>query len=78
MLGVADKIIKVQKELVKLYGYSGYKRMISAMKKRIKKVQEALEKQGFKISELEYLNYVAKDDTEIPEVRLLAIACMGE
>lgn len=74
MLKVAWEIKQAQEYLKGAYGDEGYRTLIDGAKKKVNSILE----KAPDISELEVLAVFVKDEKLPADVRLVALACMGE
>ena len=74
MLKIANDIKGAQEYLKETYGDEGYKTLIDGVKKKVSSIIE----KAPDISELEVLAVFVKDEKLPADVRLVALACMGE
>ncbi|MHA1225252.1 MAG: hypothetical protein ACTSPV_00750 [Candidatus Hodarchaeales archaeon] len=70
-MAVVDQILKAQNFLKKQYGEEGYKKMVKAMQERVEKVRGNM-------PSVEILAHITNDKDFSPEVRLVALAALGE
>ena len=74
MLKMVNEIKQAQDYLRETYGDEGYKTLIDGAKKKVNSILE----KAPDISELEVLAVFVKDEKLPADVRLVALACMGE